>query len=93
MYQLRPPRVFVHKRVYENPQALARLERMLEGLGNPPFDEVDVADTDEVIEASGAHEDIQIRSGRARMGVDPPAEDPIFLFNTYVWDPAANASS
>lgn len=87
MYDLNPPRVFVHKRVYENPQAVVRLERMLEGLGNPPFDEVDVADTAAVVEASGAEEGFQVRSNRARMGVEKSEADPIFLFNTYVWDP------
>ena len=87
MYDLNPPRVFVHKRVYENPQAVARLERMLEGLGNPPFDEVNVADTAPVVEASGAEEGFEVRSSRARMGVEKSEADPIFLFNTYVWDP------
>ena len=33
MYDLNPPQVFVHKRVYENEKATARLERMLKGLG------------------------------------------------------------
>ena len=87
MYDLNPPRVFVHKRVYENPQAVTRLERMLEGLGNPPFDEVEEADTPEVIAASGALEETLVRSGRVRQGVEKVRTDPIFLFNTYVWDP------
>jgi DNA repair photolyase len=87
MYDLNPPRVFVHKRVYENPQAVVRLERMLEGLGNPPFDEVDEADTPEVIAASGALDEVEVRSSRVRQGVQKVGTDPIFLFNTYVWDP------
>ncbi len=87
MYDLNPPRVFVHKRVYEDPQAVVRMERMLEGLGNPSFDEVDASDTAEVIAASGASEDDEIRSNRVRQGVVKIEADPIFLFNTYVWDP------
>lgn len=87
MYDLNPPKVFVHKRVYENEKATARLERMLKGLGNPPFEEVDEGDTDKVIEASGASEDLPVQSGRVRQGIEKITEDPIFLFNTYVWDP------
>ena len=87
MYDLHPPRVFVHKRVYENPQAVTRLERMLEGLGNPPLEEVEEADTAEVIAASGALDEVQVRSSRVRQGVQKVGTDPIFLFNTYVWDP------
>ncbi len=87
MYDLNPPRVFVHKRVYEDPRAVVRLERMLEGLGNPSFDEVDEADTPEVIAASGALDEVEVRSSRVRQGVQKVGTDPIFLFNTYVWDP------
>ncbi len=87
MYDLNPPRVFVHRRVYENPQAVVRLERMLGGLGNPSFDEVDESDTPEVIAASGALEEAQIRSNRVRQGVQKVGTDPVFLFNTHVWDP------
>ena len=37
MYDLNPPHVFVHKRVFANKKATARLERMLQGLKNPPY--------------------------------------------------------
>ena len=83
MYDLDPPEVFVHKRVYENEKATARLERMLKGLGNPPFEEVDESDVDKVIEASGATEDLS----RVWTGIEKITDDPIFLFNTHVWDP------
>lgn len=87
MYDMNPPRVFVHKRVYQNPQAVVRLERMLEGLGNPDFEEVDETDTHEVVAASGALDEVEVRSSRVRQGVQKIGSDPIFLFNTYVWDP------
>ena len=87
MYDLNPPKVFVHKRVYENKQAVVRLERMLAGLGNPPFEDVEESDTEKVIEASGARDDLPVQSGRVRQGIEKIGTDPVFLFNTYVWDP------
>ena len=87
MYDLNPPKVFVHKRVYENENATTHLERMLNALGNPPFEEVDESDADKVIEASGASEDLPVQSSRVRQGIEKIIDDPIMLFNTYVWDP------
>ncbi len=86
MYDLNPPHVFVHKRVYKNAKAVKRLERMLAGLRNPPITEVDVNDTDKVIEACGATEDVPVMSGRVRQGIERRPHDPVFLFNTFVWD-------
>jgi len=59
-----------HKRVYDNPKATARLERMLAGLGDPSFEAIDGSDVDRVVEASGAAEDLSVRSGRVRCGID-----------------------
>ena len=87
MYDLHPRHVFVHKRVYENKKATARLERMLKGLGDPRFDEVDENDVDKVIDASGASEDLPVQSGRVRQGIEKFAHDPVMLFNTFVWNP------
>ena len=86
MYDLNPPRVFVHKRVYENPKAVARMERMLEGLGNPPTEDVDEKDTDRVLQACGITEDLPVQSGRVRQGIEKIDRDPSFIFNTFVWD-------
>ena len=86
MYDLNPPRVFVHKRVFRNPKATARLERMLAGLRNPAVEVVEQADTERVIEASGAHEQLPVQSGRVRQGIEKLATDPVMLFNTFVWD-------
>ena len=87
MYDLNPPRVFVHKRVFENEKATARLERMLQGLKNPAYEEVDESDTEKVIAASGAREELPVQSGRVRQGIEKLASDPIMLFNTFVWNP------
>ncbi len=92
MYELRPPRVFVHKRVWENDRAVVRLERMLAGLGNPPFEEVDENDVDKVVEAAGAREDLPVQSGRVRMGIEKTDATPVFLFSTFVWDDAKRRS-
>jgi len=91
MYDLRPPRIFVHKRVYRNPRAVRRLERMLAALGNPPFEEVDTSDTDRVIEATGSREDLPVMSNRVRQGIEKRQEDPVFLFNTFVWEEPARS--
>ena len=87
MYDLNPRRVFVHRRVYENEQAVVRLERMLQGLGNPSFEEVDEKDVDRVIEAAGMSDDLPVQSGRVRQGIEKKTEDPVFVFNTFVRDP------
>ena len=86
MYDLKPPKVFIHKRVYENDQAVARLKRVMEGLGNPPFEEVDESDVGKVIEAAGAREDLPVQSGRVRQGIEKVQHDPVMLLNTFVWD-------
>lgn len=86
MYDLHPPRVFVHERVFANPRAVVRLERMLAALRNPPFEEVTPADVDRVVEAAGAREELPVQSGRVRQGIEKLTRDPVFLFNTFVWD-------
>ncbi len=86
MYDLHPPHIYVHKRVLNNPRALARMERMLVGLGNPDVQEVDITDTEKVVEASGASDDLPVQSNRVRMGIQKLDQDPVFIFNTYVWD-------
>ena len=91
MYELHPPHVFVHRRVYANPQAVARLERMLDALGNPPVDEVDEGDTDRVIELTEPPEAAEAANGKVRHGPERAAAEPSMLFNTFVWDPGARA--
>ena len=87
MYDLEPPRVFVHKRVYDNKLAVARMERMLAAMGNPSIDEVEAGDVDKVIGAAGAREDLPVQSHRVRQGIEKLTHDPVMLFNTFVWDP------
>ena len=96
MYDLKPPYVFVHRRVYEDPKAVVRLERMLEAMGNPPVREVDSGETDQVLRLAGPPRDVEPMDGAVRMGITRPEETPSFLFNTFVWDdrprPAVDAS-
>ena len=35
MYDLNPKAVFAHERVFDNPRAVARMERMLDAMGIP----------------------------------------------------------
>ena len=87
MYDLHPPRVFVHKRVHENEKAVARMERMLGAMGNPAIEEVDEGDAGKIIDAAGAREELPVQSGRVRQGIEKLTTDPVMLFNTFVWDP------
>lgn len=87
MYDLNPRHVFVHRRVYDNPKATARLERMLAGLGNPAYEVIGEEDTDRVVEATAASDDLPVQSGRVRQGIEKIDADPVLLFNTFVWDP------
>ncbi|MFC1525630.1 spore photoproduct lyase family protein [Candidatus Latescibacterota bacterium] len=87
VYDLKPPAVFVHRRVLANERAVARMERMLAGLGNPEYEVVDINDTEGVVEAAGAREDLPVQSGRVRQGIEKLSADPVMLFNTFEWDP------
>lgn len=86
MYALHPSRVYVHRRVYRNPQAVSRLERMLNALGNPKIDEVDARDTDRIFEESGPPEGIPITTHGVAQGVERRSADPALLFNCFEWD-------
>lgn len=86
MYALKPAQVFVHKRVYANPLALARLNRMLSGLGHPAVEVVDEKDTERIIAAVGVADGQAAECPRWRQGAEKRGEDPAFLFNTFVWD-------
>jgi len=88
MYTLNPPYVFVHERVFRNAKAVARMERMLGALGNPPVETVTVDDTDRIIELTRPPADVGMINGRARHGLERDSRDPAFLFNTFVWNPA-----
>jgi len=94
MYELRPKGVFAHKRVFTNPRAMARMNRMLGALGVREADvpRVDLGDIDRIIELSGATEEIATSDvisgghGRIRQGHLKQAHDPVIVFNTFVWN-------
>lgn len=88
MYELKPSRVYVHRRVYRKALARARLERMLAALGNPAVDVVDERDTDRILEESGPPADLPITTHGVSQGVERRRADPAMLFNTFEWDPA-----
>ncbi len=92
MYTLRPPHVFMHRRVQHNRLALARMERILAAIGNPPVIEVDDTDTDRVLEMAGPPADLPTVGGRARQGLERREADPSFLFNTFVWNKAERSA-
>jgi len=94
MYDLKPKGIFAHKRVFANGRAVARMNRMLDALGVREADvpRVDLRDLDDIIEVSGATEDLATEDviggghGRIRQGHLKQAHDPVILFNTYAWD-------
>ena len=90
MYELHPPRVFVHKRVHRNRLAVKRMEPMLQGLGNPPTEDVAEADADGVPAAAGLdfHTPPGTRGLQGGVQLNP---EPVFLFNTFAWDAPAPA--
>jgi len=95
MYDLNPKAVYAHERVFENPQAVARMERMLDALGVSlsSVPRVSMADLDEIIETAGAIESVaapetvKAGHGRVRQGILKLGHDPVIVFNTFVWDP------
>ena len=94
MYELSPKAVFAHKRVFANPLALARMNRMLQALGVRQDDvpRVDIADLDDILDLAGTPEamatDEMIRGGhgRIRQGHHDLQGDPVIVFNTFAWD-------
>ena len=88
MYPLAPPHVFAHERVFRNRQAVARMQRILAALGDPPVETVTTADTDPVIALTRPPADAGMIGGKVRHGLDRGGRDPAILFNTFVWDPA-----
>ena len=96
VYALKPRAVFAHKRVYGNAEAIQRMERILAALQIDPNDvpTVDIEDADRIARLAGATEDVTseefvgARHGRVRQGRIKPTEDPVLVFNTFVWDEA-----
>jgi hypothetical protein len=50
MYSLKPPAIFVHRRVYQNASAVRRLERLLRAMGDLPVEDVEASDTEMIVE-------------------------------------------
>lgn len=99
MYDLKPRAVFAHRRLFDNPLAMARMKRMIGAMGvsEAAVEVIGDEDIDRVVEAGGiadsiATEDI-LRSGhgRIRQGRLGREEDPVFVFNTFVWDESRRA--
>ena len=94
MYALKPKAVFAHRRVYDNPEAVERMERILGALAidRKDVETVDLADVDRIVAISGATDEITAEKvlssnrGRVRQGQFKPTEDPVLVFNTFVWD-------
>lgn len=86
MYTLKPPAVFVHKRVYRNAAAVKRLARMLKAMGDPPVEEVEAADTEMIVARAGLGANCPAWSDDLMNGFLKPQGDPVIVFNTFVWE-------
>ena len=94
MYKLKPKAVFAHQRVFDNPRAVARMERMLDALDIDRADvpTVNMNDLDHIVEVAGITDDlvderiIKGGHGRLRQGVYKVEHDSVLVFNTFVWD-------
>ena len=94
MYDLKPKAVFAHRRVYENPLAVKRMERMLNAMGivSDAVPVVTAEDVEPIIQAAGIGESVATEDvlagghGRVRQGREKVVHDPVMLFNTFVWD-------
>ncbi len=94
MYDIEPRAIFAHERVYENPRAVARMERMLAALGVPAsaVETVTAADAERIAETAGATDEVATEElvraghGRVRQGILKLEHDPVLVFNTFVWD-------
>jgi len=94
VYKLNPPAMFAHRRVLDNPLAVARMERMVAGFGRRPEDVVIIDETqmDLVNEAAGTTDEVAtdeiVRGGhgRFRQGWMKEIPEPVFVFSTFVWN-------
>lgn len=94
MYDLTPRAVYAHRRVYDNPEAVRRMERMLEALDIDPADvpTVGMEDVPEILQTAGVEDDfatervLSAGHGRVRQGLQKLQQDPVLVFNTFVWD-------
>ncbi len=96
MYNVSPKAVFAHKRVFDNPKAVARMERMLDALGIAPSDvpQVELGDFDDIMRSCEGFESlanempevVKAGHGRFRQGHLRVSSAPVFVFNTFAWD-------
>lgn len=94
MYKVNPKAVFAHRRVFDNPLAVARMERMCDAIGVNPKDvpRVELGDFDDILKACESFETqttdkiIKLGHGRFRSGHLRVKSAPVFVFNTFAWD-------
>jgi len=78
MLKMKPPKVYIHKRVYESNLAQKRLDRMMENIETGDVQLVDDASLEEAVKANKWRE----RAGK-RTGEIKRKFDPIIVFNTF----------
>ena len=78
MVKMRPPKVYVHKRVYESEFSKKRFDRMMESINTDDLQLVDDASLEEIVKASN-----WLRLGARRTGEIKRKADPTIIFNTF----------
>ena len=83
MYRLRPPKVFINKRVYESRPCTARLNRVM---ANIECDMVQDFSDDELERIYNEEGWEALRHGQKRQGEHGFQSDPVMVFGTFNWD-------
>lgn len=81
VYLIRPPKIYVHKRVLDRPDCVARMDRMLAAIDYGPKPEVV---TDEELNETSRSQGWPDIGGR-RTGELKRTGDPSLIFNAFTW--------
>jgi spore photoproduct lyase len=78
MVKMKPPKVYVHKRVYESELSKNRLDRMMESIETDDLQLVDDVSLEEAVKVNG-----WLQLAGKRTGEIKRKSDPIIVFNTF----------
>lgn len=81
MYQLKPQKVFINKRVYEDKASVERLNRMMANIECGSVSDFSDDEVEQLIKEEGWEVFLQKRQGEPKPGYSPP-----MVFNAFNWD-------
>ena len=83
MYKLKPAKVFINTRVYDDEAATRRLERMMTNIECESVHEFSDQDLARIYAEEGWEE---LRHGHKRQGEHEFQSDPVMVFGAFNWD-------